>query len=235
MARITEPLDGGIWTAPDPALLKPGQLSGGQNFVYLPGSQAIQRARGRSVFGTVSAETVDVPGLRDIQFDNGNHYLVSLASSPLASAVVGDTGTFGLVTSLPATGAQLEVAHYRNRFYLFSGVTSEATAIDSNQVVYLSATSVAATPSVRQHGLLPGIASPLVTTAAGSFSQTVTGYYEYWTTEVARLTQDGAELVLESAFSADSNPTTVFVTATGQVPTIQMPTIRKIGRASCRE
>jgi hypothetical protein len=46
MARHVEPLSGGVWSALDPALLKPGQLSAGRNFVYLGGSPAIYRSWG---------------------------------------------------------------------------------------------------------------------------------------------------------------------------------------------
>src|SRR3990172_3459866 len=99
MARHEEPLSGGLVTDRDPAFLEPGQLSGLQNAIYLPGSQALQRARGRSAFGTVSADAVDVDGLRDIQFDNGNHYLVAHATASYVTAAAGDTGTFGVLAT----------------------------------------------------------------------------------------------------------------------------------------
>ena len=46
MSRRVEPLDKGLVTIRDPALLKPGELSFIRNAVYLPGSQALQRAKG---------------------------------------------------------------------------------------------------------------------------------------------------------------------------------------------
>lgn len=226
MARVEEGLFGGLWTAPDPARLRPGQLSALQNGVYLPGSQALQRATGRSAFGTASAAAVDVAGIRDLQLDNGNHYLVALASTNLVTAAVGDTGTFGMLTTIAATASQLEVAHYRNRFYLFNGVAADTSVINSNVVVYATATAVAAPLTTRQHGMLPVISAPTASATAVTFSQTVTGYYEYWTTEVAKLTQDGADLVMESAFSSDGGPTTVYVSSTGMSPVLSMPPVR---------
>ena len=92
MARHKEPLDGGLVTIRDAAALQPGELSYAHNCLYLPGKGALQRARGRSVFGTVSATAVDVIGLRDIQFDNSDHDLIALASATLFKSAVGDAG-----------------------------------------------------------------------------------------------------------------------------------------------
>jgi hypothetical protein len=225
MPRHVEKLDGGLNTIDDPADLEPGELSAGRNWLYLAGPGALDRARGRVSFGVVSATAVDVVGLRDIQFDNSDHYLIAAASSSLFSAVVGDSGSFTNLTTIPAVPNSLEAVQYRNRYYLFNGVTAAATSINTNTVVYLSATAALSAPQVRQHGMLPVLTGPIVTTAgAGSFTQTVTGYYDYWTTEVAKLTQDGAELVLESAFQG--NPGTAFISATTVQPTIQQPSIQ---------
>ena len=226
MARIEEDLDGGLWTAMDPAFLQKGQLSALQNAIYIGGSQALQRAKGRTAFGTVSATGVDVNGLRDIEFDNGDHYLFAIASNVISTAVVGDTGTFSSATSLATTAASLEVAHYLNRFYLLNGTIASASAIDTNLVAYLTATAAGNTLQLRQHGMLPVIAAPATASSTALFSQTVSGYYEYWTTEVARIQQDGATLVLESAFASDTNPTTVYISTTASAVTIFMPTIR---------
>jgi hypothetical protein len=211
-------------------MLEPGQLSYLQNGVYLPGSQALQRARGRTQFGAVTATGTDVDGLRDVQFDNGDHYLVAMISGTAAGngsyrfSSVGDTGTFANLVSGITAGSQLDVVHYRNRYFLMNGVSTVASASGSNRVVYLSATAAGTAPTVRQHGMLPVDATPTITTAAGTFSQTVTGYYEYWTTEVAKFFQDGSETVLESTFAGKA--ATVSISATGVVPTIQLPPIK---------
>jgi len=235
--RHVENLGLGLWTAPDPAKLENGQLSYLRNGVYLPGSQALQRARGRAQFGAVtangaSATATDVLGLRDIQFDNGDHHLVAMISGTATGngfyryAPVADTGTFATLASAFVAGTQLEVVHYRNRFFLFNGATAastSATAVNSNLVVYLSATGAGTTPSSRQHGMLPVASTPIVTSTAGTFSQTVTGYYEYWTTEVATSTQDGADFSMESTFNG--TPATIWVTSVSMVPLIQRPDI----------
>lgn len=224
MPRHLEPLSGGLVTNRDPALLSVGELAMIQNATYRPGRSGLQRAVGRSAFASASANAVDVNGLRDMQFDNGDHYLVAHASSIYFTATVGDTGAFGTLASALGVGSQLERVHFRNRFYLLNGVASGdgASALGSNRAAYLSATAAGSQLQIRQHGMLPVDSAPTVTTAGGGlFSQTVTGYYEYWTTEVAKLTQDGAEFVMESSFSGAT--TTVFVSATTVVPTIQMP------------
>jgi hypothetical protein len=72
--------------------------------------------------------------------------------------------------------------------------------------------------------MLPVVSTPTYSTSAGTFSLTVTGYYEYWTTEVAKITQDSAEVLLESTFIG--KPLTVFVATTAQVPVIAIPAAR---------
>jgi hypothetical protein len=231
LARHKEPLSGGLVTIRDPALLEEGQLSYMQNLIYFPDDPALHRSAGRTVFGTVSATAVDVNGLRDMKFDNGDHYLVAQASGKYRYAPVGVTGTFSDLATLN-TGTQLEAVQYRNRYFFFNGVTipvasAGVASANSNTVAYLSATSVGVTPSTRVHGLLPVNAAPATSTAASNFSQSVTGYYEYWTTEVAKITQDGAEQVLESTFEAQTGPATYFAASTAAIaPVINLPTLR---------
>ena len=222
MGRRVENLTGGVVTDKDAALLKPGQLSDIRNMVYKNGATQLERAPGRAAFGTVSAVATGVVGLRDIHFDNGDHYLVAMAGAKYRTAPVGDTGSFTDLATI-AAGTSLEVVQYRNRFFLMNGASSNATAIGSNVVAYLSATAAGTTLSTRQHGLLPVKSSPNVTTAGGGvFSLTATGYYEYWTTEVAKFQQDGAQVTLESAFSSDASPTTQLISATSIVPSVQL-------------
>ena len=226
MGRKIEKLTGGLVTDRDAAFLDPGQLSDIRNMVYKNGATQLERAPGRAVFGTVSATPTGVVGLRDIAFDNGDHYLVAMAGTKYRTSPVADTGTFTDLATI-AAGTSLEVVQYRNRFFLMNGASAESSSIGSNVVAYLSATAAGTTLSTRQHGMLPVVAAPNIATAGGgAFSQTATGYYEYWTTELAKYTQDGAQVSLESAFSSDNGVSTVLISATGVVPTIQIPTVR---------
>jgi hypothetical protein len=226
-------LNGGLVTNLDPALLSEGQLSFIKNGSYRSGSQALRRAKGRAVFGVVTATGHDVDGLRDAKFDNGDHYLIAHSSANYSTAAVSGAGTFGLLASGVGDGDQLDVVHYRNRFYLFNGVTADVGDPASNRVFYLTATAANTPPTTRFHGMLPVIAAPAASSTAATFSQDVTGYYEYWTTEVAKYTQDGSELVVESTFggggvgtAAETGPTTVFVSTTAAAPVIFMPQLR---------
>lgn len=225
MSRHQEPLNGGVVSSRDPSLLDAGQLAAARNCLYLPHSPALQRMRGRTAFGTVSATAVDIAGLRDLQFDNADQFLIAHASASYLSAVVGDTGTFGLLASgLPGVGSGLEIVQYRNRYFLMNGTTTGASSIGSNRVVYLSATAASQTPLIRQHGMLPMQAMPQTTAVASAFSQSVTGYYEYWTTEVAKIQQDATQIVLEGTFLGSA--ATVLVSSTGMAPQIGLPTIQ---------
>lgn len=227
MSRRTELLGGGLVTVMDPMLLKPGQLSAMQNATYYPSDPALHRSKGRALFGAASAQAVDVVGLRNAQFDSGDHILVAHASGSFFTAAVADTGTFGTLSSTVGIGTQLEVVHYRNRFFLMNGssLAASATAVNSNWIIYQSATAAGTTPTLRQHGMRPVTSPPTCITAATAFSQSVTGYYDYWTTEVALYTQDGAELPVESTFQSNTGPTTMFVSTTASAVMIQRPGI----------
>lgn len=232
MGRATEPLTGGVVTNKDPALLAPGELSAARNTYYIPGSQALTRAKGRTLFGAVATATAGNPasvvGLRDMKFDNGNHYLIAHASTSYLTAAVGATGTFASLVASIGAGTQLESAHFRNRFFLFNGTSANEGELGSNRVAFLSATATGTSLSVRQHGMLPVSEQPFITTATGSFAlTTATGFYEYWTTEVAQVTQDGAMIKLESGFTGD--PKTMFVDASSTVPIIQRHNIKNQG------
>lgn len=211
MARKAEPLNGGLVTSRDPAVLEEGELSAIQNAEYRPGSQALQRVKGRALFATAS--TTAVVGLRDVKFDNGDHYLIAHASNLYFKSAVGDTGTFASFDTVTA-GTKLERIHFANRFYLLNGA-------NDNRVFYLSATATGTTPSVRRMGLLAVDDTPTTTLVASTFSQDVTGYYEYWTTEVMKTTADGKNLLIESTFSGD--PATIFVNSTASAAKVEMP------------
>lgn len=229
MATHKERLNRGLVNIRDPAELEAGELSGGRNFTYFPGDPAIYRSTGRAAFGTATAAAGEVDGLRHITFDTGDSYLVAMVTGATQAkyriAPVGDTGVFSDLATIATAGSTLEAVHFRNRYFLFNGASQDvsATAVNSNLVVYLSATAVGTTPSARQHGMLPVLATPTTATAAGTFSQPVTGYYEYWTTEIAKLTQDSADFQMESTFAG--TPVTVFVSSTAMVPQIQRPDI----------
>lgn len=227
MPAHREPHSGGLWTAMDPGLLQEGQLQDIRNMIYLPGSDALWMTPGRAVFGAVSAVATAVDGLRDIEFDTGDHYLVALAGDTLKYATVGAAGAFSSLTAAGAGSQSLEAIQYQNAYYLFTGATAAVETINTNKVVYLAATAAGTAPSVRQHGMLAVTTAPASASSNVTFSQSVTGFYEYWTTEVAKLSADGVVKTIESTFTG--KPATVFVSATTYSPVIAMPAIRNEG------
>ena len=127
MGRKLEPLNGGVVTDRDPALLSEGQLVAMKNMVYRNGATTLERAAGRLEFGVVSAATA-VAGLRDMHFDNGDHYLIGMAGTKSRIAPMGDSGSF-LDFATIASGSSLEVVQYRNRFFLMNGGYANASSI----------------------------------------------------------------------------------------------------------
>jgi len=209
-----------------------------RNCYYRRGSQALQRAKGRELFGVVgiaASPLSDIEGIRDFQFDNGNHFILGMSVivgagrfrwAPVGTQSIGSFTDVGTVATALAGVQGLDMAHYRNRFYVFNGAAAADGELNTNFVIYGSATSIAETPRGRQHGMLPVTQLPKITTTTGTFSQqTVTGYYDYWTTEVAKIRTDDADLLLESAFGGN-NGQTVFVNASSVVPIIPRPTFR---------
>ncbi len=171
-----------------------------------------------------TAPGLDIYGLRDAQFDNGNHYLVAHASSIYATALVGDSGTFASALSV-TPGASLEAIHYDNEYYILNGTAADLTPTSTvalNEVMYLSATATATTPSWRTHGLNPVAHPPTPALVTGAFT-VATGFYEYWTTESVAYIKDGTEQVLESTFTG--TPINYPVEATGQAVSLTRPLI----------
>jgi len=241
VGRIKEPLNAGVMTGPDPAVLPQGVLSSMRNAVYRPESQALQRARGRTAFGTVTASAADINGLRDMQFDNGDHYLIAQTSAAAvanySTAFVGDTGTWGVLTTAVTAGTQLEVIHYNNRFFVMNGVSAVSSAVSvaggnasaiislgTNSAIYLSSTAASSSPVIRQHGMMPVFGKPGTATSTALPAVSATGFYEYWTTEVYKYQQDSVQQELEGTFVGD--PETVFVGSTATSATvIYMPSL----------
>jgi hypothetical protein len=220
---VTEILGNGLVIGKDPSILKPGELSECINAIYKPNSLSLFRAPGRSLFGTVTAGQ-SVYGLVDIKYDNGNSYLIAEVSGSRYRAPVGNSGTWVTAATGLASGKTLDVVQYSNRYFLMNGGAQ-------NQVAYLSATAVANTPVFRNMGMQPVTVVPTGVTAAGTWSQTITGNFEYWTTEVAEIVQDGATAILESTYGADPfnpsafkvDPLTIQVTSTSQSVTLFRP------------
>lgn len=228
MGRIKEPLSNGVMTGPDPAVLPQGTLSYCRNGVYKPNTLALQRASGRIVWGTVTSSASDITGLRDIQFDNGDHYLMAQVSSDttacISTATVEGNGTFGAVTAITAT-TSFEAVHFNNRFYVMNGAAALGK-INSQAVIYLSSTAANSPLQLRQHGMTPvkAIASGQasgIAAVASNFAASASGFYEYWTTEVIQYTQDGASAEIESAFNG--SPLTVYVPSTAVAPLLTPP------------
>lgn len=234
MARIRENLDRGLVDGCDPCWLQPGQLSYIQNVTYHPDTAALQRAKGRVAAGAATSLSSIINGLRDCDFDNNaGHYLIAQCSGNTPGYVtsfVGDTLTFGLLSQNMTAGASLERVQHNNRFFLFNGATASASAINSNGVFYLSATAASSAPTIRQHGMIPVVTPPATATAASAFSLSVTGYYDYWCTEVAKFQQDGVQVELESTYGGSTTASTagaavatVFISSTAQAPVLTMP------------
>ena len=224
MARHIETLHGGLVTSRDPALLIIGEMTVMQNAVYYPNNLAPQRAAGRALFGSVGGGThLPIRGLRDAKFDNGDHFMLAMQGNDLASAAVGDTGTFIDFFTYTGTGTALDAVHFNNEWFLFGASTADTASASSNAVLYLSSTASGQTLNVRRHGLPPNRSQVSTATGAGTWTAGATGYFEYWFTEVFEYVHDGITSRIEGTFNPSGIPTTLFVSSTAMQASIYIP------------
>lgn len=104
--------------------VSPGALLLARNCFYEPESNILRRIWGRSVFGTVAAARLT--GLATVRFRNGNRFLVASAGTTLATAPLGDTGSFTSRKTLASAAGYMEAAYYQgtDRLYIFDGVNA---------------------------------------------------------------------------------------------------------------
>lgn len=204
-------------------MLDPGELAAAYNAEYMPDDPTIQRMRGRQlVLDTPSSIT----SLVTCKFDNGAHWVVmSGGSNTWAIARAEDLATFagasqnttGYYKVLPITitsSAPIQATQYNNKWYLSNGVDGPFCLLQDG--------------SVRLAGMRPCKTDLGLATAAGAMSTTVTGFFEYWCTEVFSSTASGENAATGAPFELESNftghPQTVRVTSsTSQTVEIKLP------------
>ena len=204
MPARPEPVHGGLVTSRDASLLEPGELQVAEDVVLLPGSPTLQKAPGRRVFNAISPGTID--GIAYCDFDSVADKVVVVAGGTYHRATAGEEGNF--VAGAPGAGDSLEAISVEDKVVLLSGGTH-------NQVLLPDG-------SFRPHGLKPVTAAPgLVHTATGGTwalgAASVPGFYEYWTTEVYKATDDE----VESTFSGTTS--TIEVTTITSFVTVNRP------------
>jgi len=212
-----EPLNGGLVTARDPALLEPGELAQADDAVYYPNDPAIHKVKARTKYNSAAITGAGtVKGLRYLEFDDTlNGFLLAHTDNDLyLSSFADETGTFGSVTPISniGTGNSLDAVQFNNRYVALIGDTQNEV-ISSNGVG-------------RRHGANPvtNLAAP--TLVAGTFNpQLGPGYYHFLTTEVIN---DGTNPPIESTFiGTPATTTTAFTVATLSTLAVQVvqPTV----------
>jgi hypothetical protein len=220
---IPEPLNGGLVTARDPALLEPGELTQSDDAVYYPNDPAVHKVKGRTKYNSVAVVGGQtVKGLRFLEVDSGNSFLVALSegsstTDDLYFSIFSDeTGTFGSISAITnvGTGRTLDTVHHGNRYVALIGDTS-------NYLLNPNATG-------RAHGLAPitrlptGAETGAPAIGAGTFNAELgTGFFHFITTEVV---DDGQNPPIESTFTGTpATASTALTTPTSQVYTITKP------------
>ena len=224
MPFFEEKLDQGLVTSRSPAFLRPGEMARMTNSVYVPESVAVRRSPGRLVT-TGTQPGGDPAGLLSAQFDNGKGYLVTQSGGQFKVSADGFVGPYASAGASTGTGL-LGMAHYNNKFYLANGAERLQVLRDNG--------------TLREAGLAPVVSTPNHTGSAGTFSLTAPGFYEYWVTEIAEISENGGTTYLESNYEAP--PLVVNVTSALQAPIIRLPgqvnanaTGRKIYRSTVKE
>src|SRR6185503_14829955 len=218
----TELVNGGLVTSRDASLLNPGEMSKTDGVVYRPHSQSLHRVPGRTVF--VSPGGSAWAGLAALRFRSGNVHLFYQQGTTFRISGAGPTTFFTSLDTGIGTGALVAVP-YNNKYYIFNGVI--------NKVVRADAT-------MRDCGLNPVTTPPAAEIISGTWQLASTGFFEYWVTEVAEISDNGVSSPVESDFVG--TPVTIEVTNTSSAVKITMPdpvnstaTKRRVYRAGPKE
>jgi hypothetical protein len=199
---IPEPLNGGLVTARDPALLEPGELVQADDAVYYPNDPAIHKVKARTKYNSAALGGAGtVKGLRYLEFDDTQSgLLLAHESNDLyLSSFADETGTFGTISSINdvGSGSTLDAVQFNNRYVALIGDTQ-------NEVISSSGVG-------RKHGAsaVQNLAAP--TLVSGAFNPILgAGYYFFLTTEVI---DDGVNPPIESTFEGTPQATTTAFTA----------------------
>lgn len=122
MRTIRLTLDKGLSLGTPPSDLVPGELTLARNCYYQPEDDALYKINGRTDFGTITAATAT--GLSFVSFRTAGSFLIGTAGTTLATAPVGDTGTFTSRHTYGTTSGKMEAVYYNgtDRAYIFDGV-----------------------------------------------------------------------------------------------------------------
>lgn len=244
MAKHGEDFSGGLVTIRDPAFLGENELAECQNAVYIGGSLSLYRCQGRSLFASAVDDYGNgVAGIDTLFFAAPNQQsILAHAGSALATAQIGATGVFGTVEDI-VPGNTLTTIQARGGYVILNGAGLNAAIAQTpntslNRYWYWghpASVSTSGTASdtlmTRTHGMLP-VASPPVGTKYSSGSTSglpavsVTGYYDYWTTESLKYSELGQDYFVEGTFTG--NPQTFWISSTANgpyCPTIIRPAI----------
>lgn len=213
-----EPVTNGVVTSRVPDLLAEGELVVCSNAVHVPSHDGLV---GRPFRGGVLAavSTGTAYGMASAVFQNGDTYLltssVAAAGGAIGAHKITDAAS-GTAITLTSTayaygtgttvGSYLSAIPYQNKYYILDGA--------NRNLVYPNST-------MRTHGLAPVTGNLTVSTAAGNWSASATGYFDYWLTEALETGEFSSTNPLESTFVG--TPTTVQVTSTSTSVTLAMP------------
>ena len=209
MALVSELLNMGLVTTRDPALLEAGELSKCDNAIYKANSQSLFRPPAMTLLGTVTGGQ-PITGLRVCKFKNNNAYLLLQSNTHLWVSSAALSAPFTLIsgTDITVEGADLVAVRHQDRYFTFIG-------LGYNLVLRNDGTT-------RKMGMQPITETPgySVSSLTGNWNLAL-GYYEYWVTEVAEISENGGITTIESTFSGV--PLTVNMAATTTKITINRP------------
>lgn len=225
--QFPEPLNGGLVTARDPALLEPGELTQADDAVYYPNDPAIHKVKARTKYNAAALGGAGVvKGLRFLEFDAGNSYLLAHESNDLyLSALADETGSFATSILDVGSGSTLDAVHHGNRYVALIGDTA-------NRIINPDTSS-------RVHGLAPvtrlptGVEPGAPAIGSGTFNAELgTGFFFFITTEVVN---DGQNPPIESTFTGTpATATSALTTPSSQTYVITKPATVNSGATKWR-
>jgi len=215
MSVTTEKFDGGIDTTQDPALLEPGVHQAIKNLIYTQDSDTLMSMPGRASWYAMSTATAQasIKGLFSATFDNGSQFIVT--NDGTTRHVINAANHTLVATGSCASATTQGGVQYDNRYFTYDGKAVPQMLLQDG--------------TMRRVGLAPVTAQiGGLATAVGSWLGLATGYFDYWVTEVAKLTATAetpdpdSPYELESAYTAD--PQTIKVANMTTRVIVRLPT-----------
>lgn len=242
---VNEALNGGVVTARHPTLLRPGEVQAADEMVLKPGDPALQRAPGRTAYGTVRSVGISCTTAGTTALSSSSAFGTDISSVVVTadSPRITKTGAFGaVVAGQTVVGIGIPAGTFVNRVVSVDEVelTKNATAngtvtvtfSDLHPGTFIAGSGITAGTYIASitsaSALTMSLAASNSTTASRTFSEAVSGVdaLEFSSVEEYLLIAKAADKLYYSALSGITGTFTELLVGLSQNPEAILQAIR---------